>query len=224
MTNKNTGWVNFASSLKTTESTFAQPISGTSLGQGSHQDVIISGIEPGNGDNPSMKITWEKDGASKTDFVFFLNYDKNGPSNQYLALATSLCSDISLRQEFFNNAAPSNGQLYNCLVGMKANLTIGYKKVKIPEIKYKIKNLNGELYTIVDAFDDETIPDDLPKSFESYQEAKDASVEHGLQLTYLNVLRVTPVKDQEVLDEQVDKLKTALEGPKKPKVVGNDSF
>lgn len=221
----NTGWVSFASSLKTTESSFAQPISGTSLGQGFHENVTITGIEPGtNPEYPSMKITWEKDGATRNDSIFFLNFDKNGPSNQYLALSTALCSDIETRQTFFRDAAAANGALFNNLVAMQANLKIGYKKVKAPDVKFKIRNLNGDSYQIVDAFDDETIPADVKKSYESYQEAKKACEENGLQLVYLNVLRISPVKDEEVLETQLERFKSILSEGQKPKAVKSEGF
>jgi hypothetical protein len=220
----NNGWVNFASSLKTTESTFAQPISGTSLGQGTHEEVVITGVEPGsNPEYPSIKITWEKDGATRNDSIFFLNYEKDGPSNQYLSLATALCGDITLRQRFFRDLASADGSLFNNLVSMKANIVVGHKKVREFDKKFKIVNLNGEQYQIVDAFDDKTVPEGIETAYGTYQEAKSAAEENGLQLSYLNVLRILPVKDKELLQQQTDKfaaLVSEAEAPK-PKASGS---
>lgn len=218
MTNKS--WVSFGSSIKTSESTFNQPIAGSSLGKGTHEAVTIEGIEPGtNPEYPAMRITWSKDGESKTDNVFFLNYDKDGLSNQYLALATALCGDVTLRQEFFGKIAPNKPEVFNALVGCKANIKIDYKKVKSPETKYKIVNLNDGNYQIVDAFDDETVPSDIPTAFSSYEDAKNEADANGLALTYMNVLRVTPIADKEELAAQTERLRAAISS--KPKAVSS---
>jgi|DEB0MinimDraft_10_1074344.scaffolds.fasta_scaffold03137_16 hypothetical protein len=212
MTNK-PAWVSFGTGLNITESTFSKPIAGSSLGQGLHEDVTIEGIEPGsNPQYPGVKITWSKDGETRNDMVFFLNYEKDGLSSQYLALATALCSDILLRNQFFGHAVPANPALLNSLVGSKANIKVGYKKVSLPETKYRIVNLNDGQYSIVDAFDGETIPEELEASYGSYEEVKNAAEEHGLALTYLNVLKVTSPTDKEALEAQTGRIREALEG------------
>jgi len=223
MTNK-PSWVSFGTGINITESTFNQPIAGSSLGQGLHEDVTIEGIEPGpNPQYPSVKITWSKEGETRNDMVFFLNYEKDGFSNQYLALATALCSDILLRNNFFGKAVPANPALLNSLVGSKANIKVGYKKVSMPETKFRIVNLNDGQYRIVDAFDGETVPEELEASYDSYEAVKSAAEEHGLALTYLNVLKVTPPTDKEALEAQTGRIREALEGAA-PKAKQTDTF
>lgn len=220
-----TGWVDFSTKIKTSESTFSQPIAGTSLGQGTYEEATITGIEPGsNPEYPSMKVIWEKDGATRSDNVFFLNYDKDGYSTPYLALATALVSDIQLRQKFFGEAAPANGSLFNSLVGSKATITIGYKKVNEMDKKFKIINLNDGMYRIVDLFDGETIPEGLEPAYDTYEAAKEAIDENGLKLSYLNVTRVKPIVNKEILAEQTQHIKDILEGANKPKVVDSEGF
>lgn len=220
-----TGWVDFSTKVKTSESTFNQPIAGTSLGQGTYEEATITGIEPGkNPEYPSMKLIWEKDGATRSDNIFFLNYDKDGFSIPYLALATALVGDIKVRQEFFGKAAPADGSLFNSLVGSKATITIGYKKVNEMDKKFKIINLNDGMYRIVDLFDGETIPEGLEPAYDSYEAAKDAIDENGLALSYLNVLRVKPVANKEILEEQTQHIQGILEGANKPKVADSEGF
>lgn len=220
-----TNWTNFASKIKTSESTFSAPIHGTSLSAGTYEGATITGIEPGsNPDYPSMKVIWEHEGSTRSDNVFFMNYEKDGLGQQYLALATALCSDIKLRQEFFGVAAPAKGELFNSLVGGKATITIGYPKVSTMDSKFKIINLNDGMYRIVDLFDGESIPEGVETAYESYEAAKDAVDEHGLKLVYLNVLKIRAIKDKEVLEEQTEKLRRVLERETKPKVVDSEGF
>ena len=220
-----TGWVDFSTKVKTSESTFNQPIAGTSLGQGTYEGATITGIEPGtNPDYPSMKVVWEKDGATRSDNIFFLNYDKDGFSIPYLSLATAIVSDLVLRQKFFGKAAPANGSLFNSLVGSKATITIGYKKVNEMDKKFKIINLNDGMYRIVDLFDGETVPEGLEPAYETYEAAKEAIDENGLKLSYLNVLRVKPVADEEILAAQTKHIEDVLNAHTKPKVVESEGF
>ena len=219
MTNNNT-WVSFGSKITTTDSTFSMPVAGSTLSQGAHAGVTITAIEPGgNPDYPAVKVTFEKNGETKNKSVFFLNYEKDGFSNDYLALAAAAISDPLLRQEFFGKKIPNNPALLNSLIGTTVNITIDYKKVKVPGTKYKIKNLNDGQFALVDAFDDTEI-EDIVAVYSSYTDAKDAATENNLKLSYMEVLRITGVSDAEIRATQDQKFQELLTNGNKPKVVG----
>lgn len=209
MTKQKPAWVAFGAQVNTTESTFDQPVSGYALGEGFHEEVTIEAVEPKFTNTYSaMILTWGKNGETKNDMVFFLDRENNF-SAQYLRLAYALGTDVPVVKKFFAEAAPNNPTLFNGLVGMKANLMIGHRKVREFDKMFKILNL-GEMYKVVDAFDNETVPEGLEDSYADYASAKAACEDNGLQLSYLNVLRISPVTNVEILEEQNIKLQELM--------------
>ena len=218
-------WSNVSFLKEVDESTFNKPVAGSSLTEGLHTDVTLAGIEPKEyDDKPAISIIWEKDGETRKDTIFLMNYEGDGLSRSYLALSQALSVDTASRFEFFARKVFENQNLLEDLVGFKANIKVGFKKVKEPDVKFKIVNLGDDGYKIVAAFDNESAPSDLPDNvFDDYESAKEAAEDNDLKLVYLNVLSHSVPSDKEALNEQTARLQDTVYGKGDAKATGTDS-
>jgi len=211
-------WASFGADLKFTASTLDAPIGGTSLGKGRHVGAKLVGIEPMPNGIAGCKPTWELDGLSKADGIFFENFAKDGLNFMFISLLQASVQDPTLRHKVTTMIA-NDPSLLNKLVGnVVADIVIDYPKVKALGKKFNIVNFGDSGYKIVDAFDGTTEPEETEGTiFESSEEARDARKEHGLTGLFLNVRSIKPNGTEEERaerDQRIEELFTS-----KPKAV-----
>jgi hypothetical protein len=219
----NNSWVGFGASIKFTESTLDQPVGGTSLGKGDHEEVKLVGVEPLPNNLPGFKPTFEKDGLSRNEGIFYENFNKDGLNAMFIGFLQASIMDPSLRYKVTQEIS-SNPSLLNKLVGnVLADIIVGYRKVREFNKGFDIINVGEAGYKIVDTFDGETEPEETAGTiFATAEEAREARKEHSLPGMYLKILKIKPIKDEEKRKEQDKRIEELFFS--KPKAVKSEGF
>ncbi len=219
----NNTWASFGSGLTFTESTLDQPIGGTSLGKGTHEGASLTGIEPMPNGLAGCRATFELDGLSKSDGIFFENFNKDGLNHMFISLMQSAIKDPSLRHKIVKMISNDASNLNKLVGNIKATIVIDYPQVKSLGRKYKIVNFGDSGYKIVDAFDETVEPEETEGTiFETAEEAREARKENNLQGLYLQIRAIKPYGTDEERAEQDNRLESLFLN--KPKAVSSEGF
>ena len=215
--------LSFGKGIKLEESAFDTKVGGGKfIDVGMHKDMVISEVElrVSKAGNNYVRLRYENSEGAGISSNIMLNNTENKEGNlsfhwTYLNLAKAVAGgNPTLALKFFHETLPSNGSLFEGLVGLKLNL-----KVKHGKSGFIIKNdeLGGQL--LIDVETGEKF--EGTKSYADFTEAKDAAEEAGLEQCYNEVggLFLPSEASREVNVVAIEKLVTSGKAPTAPKTI-----
>lgn len=201
-------WTKGIDVTNTSESAYNESIGGNSLPEGFHKGVTISSVEATEFNNkPVLQIVWEKEGMTKRQTVWVLDYEKADQlSKSYTNLASCVVGDYELKTAVFTNSIKlGKPEVLSCIVGTKANIIVKY-----PKKGSTIRVNEQKEFIIADLETGEVEPGTA--TYLTLQDAKEFAKENNMKLKYLDVGVVLKNGDEIENNERIIKESLQVSG------------
>ncbi len=206
-------WQSLTMNFGVSDDSFNAVVSNSSyLDLGTHPGVFIEGLEPATArsGNTFLRIVWSNDDKQTIKDSAFMDSrpDDNGNIHPHFTLrrlVSALIPDQQLRTEFMG-AAKSNPGLFAALVGLRADIKIGYGREG-----YTVKEAPTGGYLLWDVGEKRDIGTD---TYDSYSAAKEAAEGLELKRSFNEITSMTP--SQEYQEDNLAAVRNTLAAAAKP--------
>lgn len=194
------------------------------IGEGTY-DVKIKAVDSSNVTEKSYIIVEYEAADSRTckDFIFLLNYDKNGFSKQFINLYAALftCADLDKTKDAvvrFINEAGKNSEACNIFTGMQLKIT---NKKETSEKTFDVRS-NGEGHYVALSTEDGSV---LAGPCETAKEVRELAEGKGFDSARIRTIERSATDGEsniKILDTALSPKsapKAAIGGPKGPKII-----